>query len=213
MTSSADQLVDDYLKELKHELSGVPRARRRELLDEIAGHIADARTSLEDNGDAEIRSLLQRLGDPAEIAAEERARSGLVPRRAGAVEILALIGLLVGGFVFVIGWFVGLVLLWVSDAWTTGEKLVGTLVVPGGLATAFVFLLYPVSGETCAGESDSATGAFIETCSGGPSALRLALGIALAVFLVVGPLFTTVFLARRMRRAAGAAYQPNPGSA
>lgn len=213
MTPTADQLVDDYLKELKHELSGVPRARRRELLDEIAGHIADARASLEDNSDAEIRNLLQRLGDPAEIAAEERARSGVVPRRAGAVEILALIGLLIGGFVFVIGWFVGLVLLWVSDAWTTGEKLVGTLVVPGGLATAFVFLLYPVSGESCVGESDPATGAFIETCSGGPSALRLALGIALAVFLVVGPLFTTVFLARRMRRAAGAAYQPNPGSA
>ena len=213
MTPTADQLVDDYLKELKHELSGVPRARRRELLDEIAGHIADARASLEDNSDAEIRNLLQRLGDPAEIAAEERARSGVVPRRAGAVEIFALIGLLVGGFVFAIGWFVGLVLLWVSDAWTTGEKLVGTLVVPGGLATAFVFFTYPASGERCSGESDPATGAFIETCSGGPSALRLALGIALAVFLVVGPLFTTVFLARRMRRAAGAAYQPNPGSA
>ena len=71
---------------------------------------------LEAENEAEIRNLLERLGDPADIAAEERARSGRrAERRAGPVEILALIGLLVGGFVFVIGWFVGLVLLWVSE--------------------------------------------------------------------------------------------------
>ena len=128
---------------------------------------------LEADSEVEVRNLLERLGDPVEIAAEERARSGVAPRRAGPIEILALIGLLVGGFVFVIGWFVGLVLLWVSDAWTTGEKLVGTLIVPGGLATTF-FVLTGVgtgSGEVCVGQSDPATGAIVETCTGGPSTL------------------------------------------
>ena len=125
MTSNADRLVDDYLEELSNNLAGVPRARRRELLDEISEHIAEARSALETDSEVEVRNLLERLGDPVEIAAEERARSGVAPRRAGPIEILALIGLLVGGFVFLIGWFAGLVLLWVSDAWTTGRSSSG----------------------------------------------------------------------------------------
>jgi uncharacterized membrane protein len=215
MTSQADRLVDDYLEELGNNLAGVPRARRRELLEEISEHIAEARSALETDSEVEVRNLLQRLGDPVEIAAEERARSGVAPRRAGPIEILALIGLLAGGFVFLIGWFAGLVLLWVSDAWTTGEKLVGTLIVPGGLATTFLVLtgVGTGAGEVCGSESDPVTGAIVETCTGGPSALRVALGIAFSVFLIVGPFFTTVFLARRMRRPAGAAYQPRAGSA
>jgi hypothetical protein len=74
--------------------------------------------------EAEIRNLLERLGDPADIAAESRERFGVRRRQAGIVEILALIGLLVGGVVLpIIGWFVGLIFLWVSAAWTTREKL------------------------------------------------------------------------------------------
>ncbi len=34
------------------------------------------------------------------------------------------------------GWILGLILLWSSRAWTTGQKFVGTFVVPGGLAAA-----------------------------------------------------------------------------
>ncbi|HEY5195981.1 MAG TPA: hypothetical protein VIJ51_03025 [Solirubrobacteraceae bacterium] len=36
------------------------------------------------------------------------------------------------------GWLVGLVLLWSSRLWTTREKLFGTLIVPGGIATALL---------------------------------------------------------------------------
>src|SRR4051812_12124472 len=34
-------------------------------------------------------------------------------------------------------WVVGVVLLWRSPAWTSRDKLVGTLLVPGGLAYVF----------------------------------------------------------------------------
>ena len=97
MTSTADRLVDDYLKRLKDELRDLPRAHRRELTDEIAGHIAEARANVPVESEAEIRNLLERLGDPAEIAAEERERLDVRPRRAGWIEILALILLPVGG--------------------------------------------------------------------------------------------------------------------
>jgi hypothetical protein len=214
MKSTTDRLVDDYLERLRRELSGLPRDRRRELADEIAAHIAEGRAELASENEAEIRNLLERLGDPAEIAAEERARRGIELRRAGPVEIVALVGLLVGGFFAVVGWFVGLVCLWVSDAWTTREKLVGTFVVPGGLTLAFLLLTGGLGGSEvgCYGVSDPETGRFVETCEGGPSlATQFFWGAAFVVALV-GPVFTTVFLARRMRRPA-AAYQPSSGAA
>jgi uncharacterized membrane protein len=87
MTATADRLVDDYLKRLDRELGDLPRARRRELADEIAAHIEEARADLHIESEAEIRNLLERLGDPADIAAEERERLGVQPGRAGAIEI------------------------------------------------------------------------------------------------------------------------------
>ena len=214
MKPTADRLVDDYLKRLNKELSDLPLGRRRELADEIAGHITEARADLEAENEVEIRNLLERLGDPAEIATEERARSGVQPRRAGPVEIVALIGLLVGGFFAAVGWFVGLVLLWVSEAWTTREKLVGTFVVPGGLATGLFLGTIAVGPEReCVGESDPRTGLMVETCTGGGFGLSEALWTAVLVVLVAGPIFTTVFLARRMKRPLPTGYQPSSGAA
>jgi hypothetical protein len=43
-----------------------------------------------------------------------------------------------GGFAFGVGWLVGLVLWWSSRLWTTREKLIGTLIVTGGIATALL---------------------------------------------------------------------------
>jgi Protein of unknown function (DUF1700) len=215
MKSTADRLVADYLKELDGELKDLPRSRRSELVDEISGHIAVARAQLEAENEVEIRNLLDRLGDPADIAAEERARSGLVPGHAGPIEIFALIGLLVGGFVFLVGWFVGLVLLWVSQAWTVREKLVGTFVVPGGLVLAFLLGTGGVGGyaETCFSEVDPATNQVVEVCEGGPSLAGQIFYVTLFAVSVVGPFFTTIFLTRRMRRPRPASYQPSPGSA
>ena len=215
MTSSAEQLVEDYLQRLDYALRDVPGSRRRELNDEIAWHIAEGRAGLGADDEVGVRNLLERLGDPAEIAAEEQARSGVVPRRSGVLEIVALVGLLVGGFVFFIGWFVGLVLLWVSQAWTTREKLVGTLVVPGGLLPAFLILTGGVGGysESCGGTIDPATGAETDiVCTGGPSLAAQIIWAVVFVVCVVGPFFTTAFLARRMRRPL-ATYQPSAGSA
>jgi Protein of unknown function (DUF1700) len=214
MKPAADRLVDEYLKRLDDELEGLPRSRRRELVEEIAEHIAEARSALPREGEAEIRTLLEQVGDPADIAAEARERVGTRPRRAGVREILALILLLVGGFVFVVGWFVGLVLLWVSEAWTTREKVVGTLIVPGGLLPAYLLLTGAVGGytESCSGETDPATGQVVEICTGGPSTAARIFWLILFVVCVVGPFFTTAFLARRMRRPLDV-YQPSAGSA
>ena len=48
------------------------------------------------------------------------------------MEIAAVILLLVGGFFFLVGWIVGCVLLWASPRWRWTDKLLATLVWPGG---------------------------------------------------------------------------------
>jgi hypothetical protein len=201
MNSRADQLVDEYLQRLDAELSDLPRARRRELVEEIAEHIAEARAVLPTQGEAEIRTLLDRLGDPADIAAEARGRAPVPRRRAGALEVAALILLLAGGVVVpVVGWFAGVALLWITDAWSVRDKVVGTLVVPGGLAPALYLAVFGAYTEACSQFVDPVTGAQPPTCVGGPSDTMQILGPIILVLLVLAPLATTVYLGRRLRR-------------
>ena len=55
--------------------------------------------------------------------------------RLSGEERSTLLWLLFGGFLFGVGWVVGLAQLWRSEAWTWFDKLLGTLLWPGGLAT------------------------------------------------------------------------------
>ena len=206
MTRTADQLVDDYLRRLNRELADLPRARRREVVEEITEHIAEARAALPVESEADVRNLLDRVGDPSELAADARERFGLRPSRAGIREIAAIVLLLVGGFLMFIGWVVGVVLLWASDAWNTRDKLIGTLVVPGGLVLPLSLFVLAGTGETCSGVIDPRTRAVIErTCTGGPSFAAQLLAGAVFVVLVLAPIVTSIYLARRMRRPALAA--------
>jgi len=66
----ADGIVEDYLERLNAELADLPPSRRAEIVQEITQHVTDARSELGDESDAAIRNLLERIGDPEEIAAE-----------------------------------------------------------------------------------------------------------------------------------------------
>lgn len=132
MSASADRLVSDYLDSLEAALAGLPRVGRREVLDEIEGHIRESLADLDPGDEVGARNVLDRIGEPSELAAEARDRFGITPAKTTWREIGALIFLSVGGLVLpVVGWFIGVVLLWVSDAWNTREKLLGTLFPPG----------------------------------------------------------------------------------
>jgi uncharacterized membrane protein len=69
MTTQGDALVYHYLTDLEAELRGLPANRRRELLEEVGEHISAARATLDPETEAGIRTVLERLGDPADIAA------------------------------------------------------------------------------------------------------------------------------------------------
>jgi hypothetical protein len=129
--------VEHYLHGLEEELRDLPPARRRELLEDIREHIAEALAEIPEGEEAEVRNILDRVGEPAVIAEEPRERFGIKRVKPGIREILTLILLPLGGFFWVIGWAVGAILLATSQVWTSREKVIGLLVVPGRLLPAF----------------------------------------------------------------------------
>ena len=207
-TRTADDLVAEYLERLDDELAGVPRARRDEIVQEVSEHIDAARAELADGDEAGIRTLLDRIGDPAEIAAEAGARREEARPGRRWVEVLAIVLLLVGGFLGLVGWIVGVVMLWVSDVWTTRDKLIGTLVVPFGLATPVAFLFLAGTEQVCTSQpvpAGGGGGVAEMTCTGGMSAGAQALWVAFGIALFVAPFATAIYLGRRVGRRPSAA--------
>ena len=189
------------MRTLQAELQDLPATRRRELLDEVSEHITEARAAQEADNEAAIRTVLERLGDPADIAAGARERFGLPakPTRQATpwLEVIALI-LLVIPF---LGWIVGVVLIWISRIWTTRDKLIGTL---GGmswvLAGLGTIMAEAVNLPLSASGSDSPVGAPHIVESTGPSAIEV---ILIAAPFVL-PIAAAIYLALRLRGHANA---------
>ena len=128
------------------------------------------------------------------------------------MEVAALIFLLVGGLILpFVGWLVGVILLWLSNAWNVRDKIIGTVLVPGGLGfSLFVLFFYLASSSLTGGSSscqiDPATGReFNCTESASSTSVVNALAIVLLVAIVVTPIITTAYLAYRLRRQPAAA--------
>ncbi|WP_410788057.1 HAAS signaling domain-containing protein [Kribbella sp. C-35] len=128
-----DRLVDAYLKELAKAAEALPAARRTELIDDMRAHIAEERAAGA-SSESEIRQVLQRLGDPQEIVAA--ATEGLVlvevPPKLRPSEMVALALVFFGPYlpgiwVPLIAYMIGIGMLWSSNRWTVGWKLLGTL--------------------------------------------------------------------------------------
>lgn len=202
MTSSP--LARDYLDDLREIATRrLGPSHAAELVDDIRAHIDAAISS-----GRPVAEVLERLGGPAEIVAAEAppeptahdrpAPSVPAGPRLRVREVLAIALLLVGLPLAGIGWLVGAVLLWLSDRWSTRDKLIGTLLWPGGLGLFLAVGLLP--GEMSATVCDAS--GCTTTTSGGTS-LPPWLGIVLAVVLVAVPLWTSVHLARSARAPRG----------
>ena len=209
----ANQIIGDYASSLEAALAPVAPERRRELVDEVRAHIAEARAELEDETDADLLNIIDRLGAPAETAAAEMespeqpgpARTGPRPLDVAAIVLLVLL------------WPIGVVLVWFSQSWSPRDKLIGTLVPPGGFAGAAIVLpvLEDISiGPVCETVTNG-SGVVSSLCSSGPAGAVIPIGtLVLAFVYVVGPLLTAVYLAVRLqRRRAAAGRRPPAGPA
>jgi len=204
-----------YLDELAGELREVPRARRREIVDDISAHIAgelrvdhergpslSAVTTAAGAPPVVVTDVLDRLGPPAEIARAARAELPTPRRTPTGRDIAAIVLLLVGGFLFLVGWVVGVVLLWSSTTWRLRDKVVATLLVPGGLATSAVLGAIGV-GTTGAASCPTQVGGgpHLGTCAAQTTGgLPAAAGIVIVIVAVGGPIFTSTWLSIQARR-------------
>ena len=68
--SELDQIVDEYLGRLKVALADLPPDRRQQLIVSITDHISEARSTLHANSEVAVRDILDRVGQPEDIAAE-----------------------------------------------------------------------------------------------------------------------------------------------
>ncbi|MER7949004.1 hypothetical protein ABTY59_16610 [Streptomyces sp. NPDC096079] len=141
MTGTAHPLVSDYLATIEREASFLPAGRREELLADLREHLAVA---VGDEQDPEtVRAALERLGSPSAIVAAARAEEPETPAAAttavalkapnrtrntvtavllGVAGIAGITISLPAAAVLV----VSLALLWTSDAWDRGTKVLAT---------------------------------------------------------------------------------------
>ncbi len=189
----ANQIIDGYLARLEAELAGVPAPRRRELLDDVRAHLSEARAALPEETDADLLNILDRLGDAADLAAEHRQRLGLpapAPFRPGLMEIGALV-------LTPLLWPVGVVLLWASAAWNWRDKLIGTLIPPGGYFGVSMLLVASLGlAKVCPVARDS-VGRVVSDCPH-PAPILQAVGAVILVLVVASPLLSALYLAFRL---------------
>jgi len=145
-----------------------------------------------------------RPDEPAVAAAQGQDGPPSLPRP-GRQEVLALAGLL-------LVWPVGVVLLWRSRVWSTRDKLIGTLVPPGGLplAVAFVVLLIRSVRWSCEAGTYDANGSLISPGNCPPEQVLNLLAVAMTVLIngaiVLWPLLAVacaLYLVWRAWRPAG----------
>jgi hypothetical protein len=141
----ADPIIAGYMARLKEALSALPAGRRDEIMAQIHEHITEARAALTEETDADVLDLLDRIGNPADIAEEARERLGLPHRGPGPLEIGALLLIGLSGLILPIppvGWVVGVALVWLSPCWSARQKRRGAyLPLVIGLAVGLLAVL------------------------------------------------------------------------
>jgi hypothetical protein len=138
----ADKLVRRYLAQLDAALQGVDASRREEILTDVHEHIEQARTGLDPDDAAGVRTLLDSVGEPAAIAAEAGAPPPGSRRWDAWAPWLIIFGPVASG----LGWVAGMLILWTSPTWSRRDKLIATVVPPAGLVALFFGLVTALSG-------------------------------------------------------------------
>jgi hypothetical protein len=207
-----DDIVDQFLEELDAALRGLSPDVRRQMVEDVAGHIAEGRARLDPLDEVGLRSLLDRVGDPEAIAAE--AGFGVPQRPIRRLDAWVpwlllfggIVGYVIGGagpgplalILGAMGWLAGIAALWSSKTWHMRDKLLGTFVIPGGLLGLVVLIGRPVSSSVCT-SSGGPGRPTIEHCTGGTS-LPPAVGVLVFAVLLITPILVAARLERVRRR-------------
>jgi uncharacterized membrane protein len=80
MKTKHTDVVAEYLHEVDLRLAGLPVLQRRELLADLAAHIASERAERNISTEGELIEILERLGSPEVVAAAAHEEAGTAPR-------------------------------------------------------------------------------------------------------------------------------------
>jgi hypothetical protein len=198
ITMDTDRLIDDYLHRLEAAAAHLQRSRREELVAEIRDHIEAALREEDAVDEVAVRNILERLGPPEEIvdATEQPTEGSGDP---GRLETAALIALVIP----FVGWIVGIVLVFISRAWSRREKFIGMGL---GLLPAILPFVWAVaqSGSHPASSSQVPAGPGgggpLTDPGSGDSGVGIVLAVlAIAIYLLAG-VPSAVYLGLRLRR-------------
>ena len=192
--STADRLVDDYLTRLADAARVLPPDRRTELVSEIREHIDTWMSGNTGADEPAIRTMLDRLGEPDDIVAA--AMEIDPPERDLVVEWLAVVFLTFGSLI-PLAWLIGVALLWYSSLWRRSEKILATLIFPGGPALALVGASAIMGLAT---SSQCLTPHGSPACAGFTQAPVLS--VALLLIALTAPVVVAIVLINRARRRA-----------
>jgi hypothetical protein len=213
VSEAAHPLVDRYLHDLGEALHEMPGRHRDRLVTGVAGQIDEMLPT--HPSEADVQAVLNRLGDPRQVAASERLVLGIKKPKPGWFEWLTIALLLIGGVFSLLGWVAGLVFLWLSWTWPLRDKVVATLLVPGGLLPATsLFLTQFRSGQNCTDQvvlDSIGHTTLVAHCTGShTTGTEIGLLVSIAL-LVIAPTYTAVRLGLhliRMRRRLSAEHSP-----
>jgi uncharacterized membrane protein len=126
--TSLVSITEEYLGRLVAAAWRLPGDRRVELVTEVRQHIDAA--MLERAGDeAALRTVLEHVGAPEEIARAAVEQEGLplgpsdgTHSDSNLRDIATVLLLMFGGFMFGLGWLIGVALLWSSPRWHTRDS-------------------------------------------------------------------------------------------
>jgi hypothetical protein len=144
--------IDSYIGRVDAAARALPPDRRIELLDQLREHL-EAVSLAPDATESSVLAAIDRLGDPAEIvASEDPAPTGaaghVAPSRSvwGPLEIMAVLLLVAGALLFLVGQLGGLLSMWFSAQWTRNEKVGVTIFVLGLFSLAAFSVFAPMWG-------------------------------------------------------------------
>lgn len=178
MTAGTDlhPLAQGYLDRLRVAARTLPDDEASDLVADISDHLREALPATP--SEAEVRTVLDRLGTPQELVAAAGGSVGASVGRSvghpsapparearfGAVEVLALVGLVGAELlslllpIAVLLWIAGIVLLAVSRVWSGRQKAWGLGALATGLPVAFTVLFVPASSGTTVCEGAAPAG-------------------------------------------------------
>lgn len=229
------RLIERYLQEVDEALVGVPAAQRREILEDLRAHIDASLAAAGGRDEATVRTILDRLGSPEELARETRERLGVpepmpvAQAGPGLLEYAAIV-------LTALFWPVGILLAWLSPMWRTRDKVIATLIGCLAIVVAVVGLMaFRVGSTTAVQVQQVDVPAPVERPGDVPSVerepsvettptsvervskssewwdvpVRLA-AMVMGMLVLFSPFLSALYLAIRLRRPRRAAPRANP---